>query len=80
MTEQSRPGPDDPAEPTGAAIARLRHQARLTGQQLGRLVTMSQAKISRIETGQTTASPDDIGRLARALGAPHDVISRLVDR
>jgi transcriptional regulator with XRE-family HTH domain len=64
--------------PPGAAIARLRRAAGLTGQQLGQMVKMSQAKISRIETGQASASPDDVARLARALGASRDVTDRLV--
>jgi transcriptional regulator with XRE-family HTH domain len=78
MTTEPLPDFDDSSEPPGVAIARLRHHARLTGQQLGQMVNISQAKISRIETGQTSASPGDIARLARALGAPREVVDRLV--
>lgn len=76
MTE-SPPDHDDLAGPVGPVLARLRHERNLTGQQLGRLVKMSQTKISRIETGQITAAPADVGRLARALGATREVVDRL---
>jgi transcriptional regulator with XRE-family HTH domain len=69
---------DASPEPPGMAIARLRHEARLTGLQLGQMVKMSQAKISRIETGQTSVSPGDVARLARALGASREVTDRLI--
>lgn len=78
MNTESTDDFGDSLEPPGAAIARMRHEARLTGQQLGRMVQMSQAKISRIETGQTSASPDDVARLARTLGASRDVVDRLI--
>jgi len=68
----------DSSEAPGAAIARMRHEARLTGHQLGRLVGMSQAKISRIETGQTPASPEDVAHIARALDASREVTDRLI--
>ncbi len=66
--------------PVGAALRLLRRQAGLTEHQLGRRVAMSQAKISRIESGATGVSPDDVGRIARALGAPTDVGNRLVEQ
>ncbi|GAA2713830.1 helix-turn-helix domain-containing protein [Actinoplanes palleronii] len=68
------------SESPGAVIARLRRTAGLTGQQLGLLVKMSQAKISRIETGQASASPEDIARIARALGASREVTDRLISQ
>lgn len=71
--------PDD-AEPVGSVLGRLRRRAGLTGQQFGQMVGMSQAKISRIETGQISASPDDVARLAGALGATDDVVATLVAR
>ncbi|MDT5041477.1 MAG: hypothetical protein QOE51_2462 [Actinoplanes sp.] len=78
MTTGSLADFDDSSEPPGVAIARMRRHVHLTGQQLGQMVSMSQAKISRIETGQTSASPADVARLARALGASRDVVDRLV--
>jgi transcriptional regulator with XRE-family HTH domain len=71
------PSPD---EPLGAVLARLRHDAGLTGQELGRRVRMSQAKISRLENGVGIPSKDDIRRVAEALGATPDVTDRLVER
>jgi transcriptional regulator with XRE-family HTH domain len=68
----------DVSETAGAALARLRRRAGLTGQQLGQLVRMSQAKISRLETGQTSLSAPDALRLARALGATPDEADHLV--
>jgi hypothetical protein len=41
---------------------------------------MSQAKISKLETGQTTASVEDVERLAGILGAPPDQTAALVDQ
>jgi transcriptional regulator with XRE-family HTH domain len=68
------------AEPSvGAALLRLRKRAGLTGSDLGRLVMMSQAKISRIETGSTVVSPEDVDLLARTLGASAEEVARLID-
>jgi transcriptional regulator with XRE-family HTH domain len=64
----------------GAALARLRHQQGITGQQLGELSGMSQGKISKIENGMATPAARDVERLARALGAPPDVVEALVDQ
>jgi transcriptional regulator with XRE-family HTH domain len=72
--------PDGDVEPIGAVLARMRRHTRLTGQELGRMVGMSQAKISRIETGQTSASPADVARIARALGASAPTVEDLVAR
>ncbi|MET0415043.1 MAG: helix-turn-helix transcriptional regulator [Actinoplanes sp.] len=71
---------DQSEPPIGATLHGLRRQAGLTGQELGRRVNMSQAKISRMETGSTAASPEDVSLVARALGAPSEVVSRLVER
>jgi transcriptional regulator with XRE-family HTH domain len=64
----------------GAALARLRHQRGLTGLELGRRAGMSQAKISKIETGTVTPSPRDVERLARALEASDRVVTELTDQ
>jgi transcriptional regulator with XRE-family HTH domain len=66
--------------PVGAALRHLRRQAGLTEHQLGRRVAMSQAKISRIESGATGVTPDDAGQIARALAAPPEVINRLIEQ
>lgn len=79
----SHPSADDSeASPAavGVVLHQLRIQAKLTGGQLGRMVKMSQSKISRIETGSTPVAPRDAGRIARALGAPAELVDELVAR
>jgi transcriptional regulator with XRE-family HTH domain len=72
--------PDDDTESVGAVLARMRRTRRLTGAQLGKLVGMSQPKISRIERGQGLSAPEDIGAIARALGADERLVRSLMDR
>ncbi|WP_305786812.1 helix-turn-helix domain-containing protein [Symbioplanes lichenis] len=68
-------------EPTlGEELARHRRRRGLTGRQLGEIVGMSQAKISRIETGAGTTEPGDVGTIARALDLGEDEGRRLVAR
>jgi transcriptional regulator with XRE-family HTH domain len=64
----------------GASLARLRRQLGLTGQQLGGLVGMSQAKVSKIENGVVTPTARDVERIARALQAPDKLVADLVDQ
>jgi transcriptional regulator with XRE-family HTH domain len=71
---------DQPAEPVGAILARWRKRKRITGQALGEQVGMSQAKISRLETGAVAAEPGDVRRLAEALEMPAAEVDRLVDQ
>jgi transcriptional regulator with XRE-family HTH domain len=66
--------------PVGAALAELRRAAGITGRELGRRAGMSQAKVSKIETGAMPADPRDVTRLAEALGAPADAVRDLVQR
>jgi uncharacterized protein DUF5753/helix-turn-helix protein len=70
----------DPDEPIGAVIARMRRAKGLTGGDLGRLAGMSQPKVSRIENGKGNPDPEDIGRLALALGADEDLARQLVEQ
>nr|WP_296074751.1 helix-turn-helix transcriptional regulator [uncultured Actinoplanes sp.] len=63
----------------GSILARLRHEAGLTGHQLGRRVGMSQAKISRLENGVGIPAVVDVRRIAQELGAPPALIERLVE-
>jgi transcriptional regulator with XRE-family HTH domain len=58
----------------------MRRAKGFTGQQLGRLAEMSQAKISRIETGRGVPDPQDVVRLARALGADDELAHSLMER
>jgi transcriptional regulator with XRE-family HTH domain len=70
----------DPDEPVGAVLARMRRARGLTGGDLGRLAGMSQPKVSRIENDKGVIDPEDIGRLARALGAGEELARQLVER
>jgi transcriptional regulator with XRE-family HTH domain len=70
----------DPDEPVGAVIARMRRAKGLTGGDLGRLAGMSQPKVSRIENGKGNPDPEDIGRLALALGADEDLARQLAEQ
>lgn len=86
MSEQSDRAGFSPRDAQGAArialgarLARLRRDRGLTGHELGKLAGMSQAKISKIETGTVAPSPQDVQRLARALEAPDSVITDLAD-
>ena len=70
---------DQPGEPLGAILARWRKRRKLTGQALGDLVGMSQAKISRLETGAVAAEPGDVRLLAQALELPPTEADRVVE-
>jgi len=78
LTDPVAPAPTDP--PVGRDLRALRRSRGLTGQQLGALTGMSQAKISRIETGAVTADVGDVEVLASALQAPAEVREELVER
>jgi len=66
-------------EPVGAVLARWRKRKKIPGQALGDRVGMSQAKISRLETGASTPDPNDVRRLAQGLDLPSAEVERLVD-
>jgi transcriptional regulator with XRE-family HTH domain len=70
----------DPDESIGATLARLRRASGLSGAEAGRRAGMSQAKVSRIETGAVTPAPDDVGQLARALGVDEQLAGQLMSR
>lgn len=76
----ARGTPDDEDEPVGAVLARMRGAKRITGAKLAAMVGMSQPKISRIERGIGTPDPEDIGTIARALGADESLAQSLMDR
>jgi transcriptional regulator with XRE-family HTH domain len=81
MAKKSTGSPYEDADvPVGTVLAQLRRRARITGQSLGRRVGMSQAKISKIETGAMVPLARDVERLARALGASQAHIDRLVEQ
>jgi transcriptional regulator with XRE-family HTH domain len=81
-----RDSPWEDALPTGSesgvgALLRARRQAlRLSGSTLAARTGMSQAKISRIETGRTAVSSDDARLLAEAMRMTPEEIDALVRR
>ncbi|MFR9723884.1 helix-turn-helix domain-containing protein [Streptomyces sp. MS19] len=60
------------------ALRDLRKRAGLTGDRLAKRCAMSQSKISKIETGKTTASLMDVERIVRAVGAPPELVSEVM--
>ncbi|MFJ6725692.1 helix-turn-helix domain-containing protein [Streptomyces sp. NPDC091281] len=56
----------------------LRKRAGLTGDRLAKRCAMSQSKISKIETGKTTASLMDVERILRALEAPPELVREVM--
>ena len=70
--------PDGIDEPAGAALARWRRRRRISGQALGERVGMSQATISRLESGTTNPDPRVVRRVAVALEIPAEEVERLV--
>jgi transcriptional regulator with XRE-family HTH domain len=66
--------------PIGKVLAAIRKQSGLTGQDVAAAVEMSQSTYSRIETGARSATPEDVAKIVRALGAPEDTVRRLVAR
>jgi transcriptional regulator with XRE-family HTH domain len=77
-TDRGTPVDDD--EPVGVTLARMRRSKGLTGAQLAAQVGMSQPKISRIERGNGVPDPQDVGAIARALGAGERSAQSLMDR
>ena len=71
--------PFGPDEELGPTLARMRKAKKLTGIQLARMVGMSQPKISRLENGIGLPDPNDVGQIARALGAGDEQVFRLIE-
>jgi transcriptional regulator with XRE-family HTH domain len=61
----------------GAALRRLRREARLSGQQIADVVGLSQSQVSRIELGEQAASADVAERWAQATGATDDALAEV---
>lgn len=57
-------------------LAQLRRRSGLSGESLAGVLKISQAKISKIERGAIRVSAEDAEQIARALGAPDDVVER----
>jgi transcriptional regulator with XRE-family HTH domain len=67
-------------EQLGASLRQLRIEAGLTGEKLARLLSVSQSKVSRIETGSTLPAPDDITAWVMATGASEQVRDDMLAR
>ncbi|MFD4573457.1 helix-turn-helix domain-containing protein [Streptomyces sp. NPDC058417] len=61
-----------------ATLRDLRKRAGLTGDRLAKRCAMSQSKISKIETGRTTASLVDVERILRAVEAPSELVGEVM--
>jgi transcriptional regulator with XRE-family HTH domain len=76
-------GPDTSAaddEPVGAALRRMRQGRRMPGQKLAAIVHISQSTISRLERGVGSPDPDDVRKIAQALGADDLLVQDLMQR
>jgi transcriptional regulator with XRE-family HTH domain len=62
----------------GQTIKYLRKEKRITGTELGRLVKMSQAKISKIENGSTYCSEEEIEALMNILDCPKTIRQQIL--
>ncbi len=60
-----------------ATLRKLRKQAGLSGDRLAARCTMSQSKVSRIESGKVRPSLVDIERILRALDAPPALVAEV---
>ncbi|RSM34524.1 XRE family transcriptional regulator [Amycolatopsis balhimycina DSM 5908] len=73
------PGRQDEQRATLAELLReLRQAAGLSGERLAARCAMSQAKISRIETGKILPSVIDVEQIVAALAVPGDAAEKLV--
>jgi transcriptional regulator with XRE-family HTH domain len=61
-------------------LRHLRHRADLSGEQLAKLLGVSQSKVSRVENGRTVPSVADVQAWARACGAPTETVEALMER
>lgn len=68
----------DADQAVGRILAAMRRSQNLTGAEVARRVGMSQPKISRLENGVGLPDPEDVGRIARELGAGDGEIRRLM--
>ncbi|GIF40237.1 helix-turn-helix domain-containing protein [Actinoplanes xinjiangensis] len=67
-------GSSSEKQTVGALLRARREELRLSGSALAVRAGLTQSKVSRIETGQSSASPDDVRRLAEAMRlAPAEV-------
>src|SRR4051794_15417332 len=63
----------------GAALRRVREEARYTGNELARRLGWSPSKVSRIETGDRNTSEVDTALYAAYCGATAEELGRLLE-
>ncbi|MFJ1808719.1 MULTISPECIES: helix-turn-helix domain-containing protein [unclassified Streptomyces] len=63
----------------GAALRVLRHASGKEAKVVARGAVMSASKLSKIETGKTSATADDIDRILTAIGVSDDVKAEYMD-
>ncbi|MGH3771098.1 MAG: helix-turn-helix domain-containing protein [Pseudonocardiaceae bacterium] len=78
MTESATTGSTVPRRQLGRYLRDLRNQARLTVRSAATRFEWSEAKIWRIETGQTSLRSLDVETMCRIYGAPPDVTEALM--
>ncbi|GIJ48909.1 transcriptional regulator [Virgisporangium aliadipatigenens] len=71
---------DEDSVPFGRTIRGLRRAKSMTGQQLAVRVGLSQAQISRIETGAVVPAADEVRAIAEALDLSDGETERLLER
>jgi transcriptional regulator with XRE-family HTH domain len=64
----------------GRQLRRLRQRSGMSGRQLSRLAAMSQSKISRLETGESVATVEDVEMFCRGLELDNSVVNAMTDR
>jgi len=64
----------------GRELRELREAAELTIEQVGEALGCSDSKISRIETGQVSATPRDVGRMLELYGVSDEQRRRLLEK
>jgi transcriptional regulator with XRE-family HTH domain len=69
--------PTTPREQLGSNLRNLRLRAGLSGDQLAAQTGLSQPKVSRIETGKSLPSVDEVRAWAGATGASQDELTQL---
>jgi transcriptional regulator with XRE-family HTH domain len=78
MTEAMTTGSTVPRRQLGRYLRDLRHQSRLTVRAAAAQLEWSEAKIWRIETGQTSLRSLDVETMCRIYGAPTDLTEALM--
>lgn len=71
---------DHPEYPVGRYLAKLREAAGMTQSQLAKKVTVSSATLSRIESGEKAATPDEIASLLEAIGPSASGLGEFLDQ